>query len=64
VLDCEARPVNSALQDKGLLANATAGNVLRFLPPYIIGKDEVALAIDILDSVLALAPNTETNTES
>ena len=37
---------------KGLLINCTVGNVLRFVPPLIVSKDEINEAIDILDGVL------------
>ena len=37
---------------KGLLINVTVGNVLRFLPPLIVTKEEIDEALDILDSVL------------
>jgi acetylornithine/N-succinyldiaminopimelate aminotransferase len=36
----------------GLLTVAAGDNVVRLLPPLIIGEDEVALAIDILSAVL------------
>ena len=54
-----AEAVRSAL-DKGLVINCTAGKVLRFLPPLIVGRAEVDEACQILDAVLtALAPAKE-----
>jgi predicted acetylornithine/succinylornithine family transaminase len=38
---------------KGLLINCTTENVLRFLPPLIITKQEVDNAINILDEVIS-----------
>lgn len=39
-------------QEHGLLINCTAGNVLRFLPPYIIGRSHVDEALEALLKVL------------
>lgn len=39
--------------NKGLLINCTAGNVLRFLPPLIIGRQEIEQSITVLDEVMA-----------
>lgn len=41
----------SSFQERGLLANCTAGNVLRFLPPYVIEREHVDEAVGILDQV-------------
>jgi acetylornithine/N-succinyldiaminopimelate aminotransferase len=38
----------SLCQERGLLINCTAERVLRFLPPLIIGPDEVEQAVEIL----------------
>ena len=38
--------------ERGLLINCTHDVVLRFLPPYIIGKKEVDAAIKVLAKVL------------
>ena len=40
------------LREKGFLINCTAGNVLRFVPPLIITKDEIDKFIKALDEVL------------
>lgn len=37
---------------KGLLINCTNGNVLRFVPPLIINKQDIDQAVGILDEVL------------
>ncbi len=37
---------------RGLIINCTAGNVLRFVPPLIIEKEEIDLGMEILKDVL------------
>jgi 4-aminobutyrate aminotransferase-like enzyme len=37
----------------GLLINCTAHKVLRFIPPLVIGKKEIAEGLAILEDVLA-----------
>ncbi|WP_298039796.1 acetylornithine transaminase [uncultured Desulfuromonas sp.] len=44
--------VKEALR-RGLLINCTVGNVLRFLPPLIVTRQEIDEAVDILDGILA-----------
>ena len=48
--------VNDCLS-KGLIINCTAGNVLRFVPPLIITKDNVDTLITILKEVLPAYAN-------
>ena len=43
----------TACLDKGLLVNRVKPNALRFMPPLIIGRDEVDEATGILDVVLS-----------
>ncbi len=50
-LNIDAAKVLEACQQKGLLLNVTAGNVLRFLPPYIITEAHVDEMIKILRTV-------------
>ena len=40
------------LREKGFLINCTAGNVLRFVPPLIINKEEINKFIKALDETL------------
>lgn len=47
----------SRAQDRGLLINCTAGNILRFLPPYVIENEHVDEAVGILDAALAEGPD-------
>ena len=46
------RPLVLAAIERGLLMNSTQGNVLRLLPPYIIGREEMDQAVGVLDEVL------------
>ena len=41
------------MQERGFLINCTAGNVLRFAPPYIISSADIARLLAALDAVLA-----------
>ncbi|MDI3298691.1 MAG: acetylornithine transaminase [Bacillota bacterium] len=45
----------AALRERGLLAVAAAENVVRFLPPLVIGQSEVEAALAILEEALAEA---------
>jgi len=48
-----AQSMVTACLDRGLLVNRVKPNALRFMPPLIIGNEEVDEALDILDSALA-----------
>ncbi len=48
----DGRPVVQGCLELGLLINCTVERVLRFMPPLIVTKEEVDLAVDILDRVL------------
>ncbi len=48
-----AQSVVMACLDRGLLVNRLKPNALRFIPPLIIGNDEVDEALNILDKVLS-----------
>lgn len=47
-----AEVVNEALR-RGLLINCTVGNVLRFVPPLIVSREEIDEGMEILDGILA-----------
>jgi acetylornithine/N-succinyldiaminopimelate aminotransferase len=47
-----AKQVTNAMMKRRILINRTSETVLRFLPPFILGKDDVDKAIDALDSIL------------
>jgi acetylornithine/N-succinyldiaminopimelate aminotransferase len=46
-----AKQVLSAMMERRILINRTSETVLRFLPPYILGKGDVDKAIDALNEV-------------
>lgn len=52
VLDIESKPVYQACMDKGLFVSATAGNVLRLIPPLVIEKEDIDVAIQMIDDAL------------
>jgi acetylornithine/N-succinyldiaminopimelate aminotransferase len=51
-LDQPAKPIVEAGIAKGLLFALAGANVLRFLPPLIISKEEIDQGVGILDAVL------------
>jgi predicted acetylornithine/succinylornithine family transaminase len=51
VLDVPAAPLQKKLQEKGLLALATAGNVLRLLPPLNVSQEEIDQALSLIGEV-------------
>src|ERR1700756_3020950 len=48
-----AKSVAAAMFERRILINRTSETVVRFLPPFILGKSHVDLAIAALDDVLA-----------
>ena len=50
--DKNALSVVMGCLEKGLLVNKIGDSIIRFMPPLVIGRDEVDKAIDILDAVL------------
>jgi acetylornithine/N-succinyldiaminopimelate aminotransferase len=48
----EGAPIVTAMMEKGFLINCTMGNVLRFLPPLIVTKEEVDQLIGALEETL------------
>jgi acetylornithine/succinyldiaminopimelate/putrescine aminotransferase len=51
-LSIEGADIVKRCMERGLLLNCTCGNVLRFVPPLIIGRSDVDRAIAILDEVM------------
>ncbi|MFQ5351664.1 MAG: acetylornithine transaminase [Candidatus Binatia bacterium] len=51
-LDRPALPVVESALENGVILNATAGNVVRFLPPLIITTDEIDEGIEVLTKAL------------
>ncbi|HSR88184.1 MAG TPA: aminotransferase class III-fold pyridoxal phosphate-dependent enzyme, partial [Pontiella sp.] len=65
VLDVPALPLQKKLQEKGLLTLATAGNVLRLLPPLNVSQSDIDKALALIgdacmelhDEMAAQSPN-------
>ncbi len=65
VLDVPSLPLQKKLMEKGMLALATAGNVLRLLPPLNVSKAEIDQAVQLIgeacvelhDEMAAQSPN-------
>ncbi|HZD47451.1 MAG TPA: aminotransferase class III-fold pyridoxal phosphate-dependent enzyme, partial [Silvibacterium sp.] len=55
-----AKQVAAEMLGRRILINRTSETVLRFLPPFILGKDDVDQAIDALDSILTAHAPQET----
>ncbi|MDR2386862.1 MAG: aspartate aminotransferase family protein [Deltaproteobacteria bacterium] len=53
LLSESAGPVSDDLRNKGFLVNATAGSVLRFVPPLNVSHTEIDLLLAALDKSLA-----------
>jgi acetylornithine/succinyldiaminopimelate/putrescine aminotransferase len=51
-MEGETKPVAAKCLDAGLVVNAAAGNVLRFLPPLTVRDGEVDRALSILSTAL------------
>ncbi len=51
-LDRECAPVVEACLEEGLLINCAHEKVLRFVPPLVIGKEEIDTLCDALDGIL------------
>jgi len=51
LLDREGAGIVSACMERGFLINCVQERVLRFVPPLIIGKEDIDLLIDCLDQV-------------
>jgi acetylornithine/succinyldiaminopimelate/putrescine aminotransferase len=50
-LSCEAAPLAREALKRGLLVNATAGNVLRLLPPLTLSEGELSRGLGLLKKV-------------
>lgn len=48
-------PLLAMLHERGLLANITAGTVLRLLPAYVITKEEADQAVAMIDAAMGAA---------
>lgn len=54
VLNTDAAPYVQDLLKHGVIANATAGNVIRLVPPFIITQDDVDLLLRALRTVMSV----------
>jgi acetylornithine/succinyldiaminopimelate/putrescine aminotransferase len=52
-LKIEGGPMVKEMMQKGFLINCTMGNVLRFLPPLIITKEEIDQMMSALEEVFS-----------
>lgn len=58
VLDFEGAEVVTAMRERGVISNCTAGNVMRIVPPLVISKDELDKVIDaLIESVVETMDN-------
>ena len=51
-LACEGDPIVQACLERGVLINCVQGNVLRFIPPLIVGTAEIDTLLECLTQVL------------
>lgn len=49
IRDCE--PIVTSCMESGVLINCAAGNVLRFMPPFIVTEKEIDHLVDVLERV-------------
>lgn len=49
-----ASDIATACRDKGLIIGTAGTEVVRLVPPLIIGKQEIDMAVDILEETLAV----------
>ncbi|MEQ9297148.1 MAG: aspartate aminotransferase family protein [Cyclobacteriaceae bacterium] len=54
-LTIEAKPLVLQMLEQGVIANATAGNTIRLVPPLNISKEELRQALDVIASVMERA---------
>jgi acetylornithine/N-succinyldiaminopimelate aminotransferase len=40
------------MREKGIIVNCTAGNVLRFVPPLLISREQIDTVTSVLEEVL------------
>jgi acetylornithine/N-succinyldiaminopimelate aminotransferase len=52
-LSMECGKIVDELRESGIIANCAAGNVLRFVPPLVISKDQIDIVTSTLGDVLS-----------
>jgi len=51
-LKIEGDAIVNSCMEKGFLINCIQGNILRFIPPLIVGKEEIDALVECLDEIL------------
>ena len=51
-LDCEAGPVQKLIRKRNLLVLTAGENVVRFVPPLNVAKEDIDRALAIVDEAL------------
>ncbi len=51
-LKIEGNAIVNSCMEKGFLINCIQGNILRFIPPLIVEKEEIDALIACLDGIL------------
>ncbi len=59
VFSFETKPLVAEMLQRGVLANATAGNVIRLVPPLVIRRNELSQVLDALAHSLEALPLNE-----
>lgn len=54
-LTIPGRPLAESALEQGLMLNVTQGNILRFLPPFLLTREHVDAAMAIIEPLLAAA---------
>jgi acetylornithine/N-succinyldiaminopimelate aminotransferase len=49
----EGAPIVNLCLEKGFMINCIQENILRFIPPLTIGKNEIDSLVDCLDGIFA-----------
>ena len=51
-VDCDPKEVVEAMRSQGILALTAGGNTVRFLPPLVLGEDDLEDAVDMISDAL------------
>ena len=51
-VDCDPKEVVDAMRSQGILALTAGGNTVRFLPPLVLGEDDLEDAVDMISDAL------------
>lgn len=51
-LEIEGAPFVQKMAEEGILINCTAGKVLRFLPPFVVEKEDIQKTVETLEKIL------------